>query len=386
MLENITFDKASYDLNPQANFNFQLNRLILWNDGRLKDVKPIAHKIKDSATWKKEIVALGDTAIAEGRIRNAIGYYRMAEFFMYDGDPDKIKYYRLSRKYFYEYYKEIFDSGRIKQIEVPYEDKSLPVMYAKAVGSKIDTIILHGGNDSYYEEFMKVVLYLAEKGFDVYLLEGPGQGMCLRERDIKFIPEWEKPVSATLDALKLEDVTIIGASLGGMLAPRAAAFDQRIKRVIGWSIFTNFLDVALNELPKFTRKPIKFMLRNNIKAPINFMMNKKMKADNKIDWAIQHGMFAYDAESPFEYMKKLNKYQMLDIANRITQDVLVLAGENDHFIPLDFYKDELDSLINVNSLTYRVVTKRELGDNHCNVGNTELTLDIMSDWIIQMKK
>jgi predicted esterase YcpF (UPF0227 family) len=43
---------------------------------------------------------------------------------------------------------------------------------------------------------------------------------------MKFDPAWERPVKAVLDYFNLEDVTIIGASLGGYLAPRAAVFER----------------------------------------------------------------------------------------------------------------------------------------------------------------
>ena len=38
-----------------------------------------------------------------------MSYYRMSEFFMYDGDPDKRKYYELATKLFYEYYADYFE-------------------------------------------------------------------------------------------------------------------------------------------------------------------------------------------------------------------------------------------------------------------------------------
>jgi len=42
---------------------------------------------------------------------------------------------------------------------------------------------------------------------------GLNQGGCLREKNMKFDPAWEKPVKAILDHYRIDDVTIIGASL-----------------------------------------------------------------------------------------------------------------------------------------------------------------------------
>ena len=79
---------------------------------------------------------------------------------------------------------------------------------------------------------------------------------------MKFDPAWERPVKAVLDHFNLEDVTIIGASLGGYLAPRAAAFEKRITKVIGWSIFPDFFDILLADDPKALRIIMDSMYRH----------------------------------------------------------------------------------------------------------------------------
>ncbi len=167
----VEFQVGYYKLNDEANFNFQLNRTIMWDGGRLEDLEKIGKNIYTSEDWKRNMIAIGDQANEEGRIENAIAYYRMSEFFMYDGDPDKKKYYLLATKMFYEYYTDYFESGKVKQYKVPYEDVELPVMFVPAVGERKDIILLHGGNDSYMEEFFFSMLYFAEQGYDIYLLK-----------------------------------------------------------------------------------------------------------------------------------------------------------------------------------------------------------------------
>lgn len=386
MEEKIVFKKGTYQLNRDPNYNFQLNRVINWNDGELSDIESIAEKITDSASWKKELILLGDKAMEEGRTKNAIAYYRMSEFFMYDNDKDKLKYYRLATKLFYEYYDDYFKSGKVERLSVPYEGIALPVMHTRAVGERKDTILFHGGNDSYFEEFFFPMLYFAENGYEVYLFEGPGQGGVLREQGKHFTYQWEKPVKAILDALALNDVTIIGASLGGMLAPRAAAFDNRIRRVIGWSIFPNFLSVGLYAVSKPLWGVMRWVIRHNLGFTVNRKLKGMMKKEQTFDWAFRHGMYAYEAKTPFEYLKKLNNYQMVDVGSRIRQDVLVIGARKDHFIATELYKQELDALINVRSLTFRLFTEQESAENHCNCGNSKLCFDTMMSWIDQIKK
>lgn len=235
--QKVTFKKGTYQLNKDANFNFQLNRVIMWDGGDAEEVAGVSQGIKTSSDWVSAMERLAEKAHAEGRTANEIAYLRMSEFFIYDTDPKKQQRYRQAAELFYEYYGDYFDKGNVVRHEVPYNGGSLPVMVTKAQGESRGAILLHGGNDSYFEELFFPMLYLAENGFDVYLFEGPGQGGVLRVQNMKFTHKWEKPTKVVLDCFGLDDVTIMGASLGGYLAPRAAAFDKRIKRVVGWSIF-----------------------------------------------------------------------------------------------------------------------------------------------------
>lgn len=381
-IPDIHFRRGTYLLNRDPNYNFQLNRVIQWDGGRLEDIQPVAGRIRTSGDWKWELTALGDTAMAEGRTENAIAYYRMSEFFMYDGDPDKLPCYQKAVQLFYENYASYFTDGLVERLEAPYQGARLPILHTHPEGMRKDVILLHGGNDSYFEEFFFPMLYLAKHGFEVYLFEGPGQGGVVREQGVKFTYQWERPVKAVLDTIGEQDVTIMGASLGGMLAPRAAAFDDRIKRVVGWSVFPNFLDVALEgELPPVLWGAMRFMIRHNFRWPINAVMRKKMAVEPTIDWAIRHGMYAYDAADPFDYIKKLDDFKMTDIGPMLTQDVLVIGANWDHFIPRRLYQAELDALPNVRSLTYRLFTEKEDAGAHCNVGNPKLVLDTVMRWI-----
>lgn len=97
-------------------------------------------------------------------------------------------------------------------------------------------------------------------------------------------------------------------------------------------------------------------------------------------------MYAYEADTPFDYIKKLNDFQMIDIAHQITQDILVLGASEDHFIAPELYQTELDALTNVQLLTFRLFTSKESASNHCNVGNSKLCFDTMIHWIEQIKK
>ncbi|WP_035784782.1 alpha/beta hydrolase [Butyrivibrio sp. MC2021] len=382
----VILKKGVYKLNDEANFNYQLNRVINWDGGRLEDVQKVSGKIHNSDDWKRELILLGDEAMKEGRTDNAIAYYRMSEFFMYDGDPDKRKYYEKATKLFYEYYADFFEgeNPRIERYDVPYENVKLPVMHVVPYGESKGTILIHGGNDSYFEEFLFTVLYMQEQGFEVYMFEGPGQGGVMRVQGMHFTHEWEKPVKVILDYFKLSDVTIIGISLGGYLAPRAAAFDKRITKVVAWSIFPCFQDILVSMQPQGTQRAFHILMKLHARPLLNLVFGKKAKKSPIIDWGIKHGCYAYEAKDAYSYAKKLKLYDIAPVADQITQDMLILGASGDHFIDYHLIGKEINMLRNVRSLTFRLFTDKEEAENHCNVGNGKLAIDEMLSWITRI--
>lgn len=383
----LEFKQGMYHLNPDPNFNFQLNRVILWDGGNLNDVMQAAKRITDSTSWKQEMIYLGDHALSKNRIPQAIAYYQMSEFF--DGNPGNKEYYIKATGLFYEYYHSYFDERRVQKIQVPYEDVMLPIMVAKTQKQCKGTILLHGGNDSCFEEMFLPMLYLSEHGYDVYLFEGPGQGNVLRVQGKHFTYAWERPVKAILDFFHLNDVIIIGVSLGAMLALRAAALDKRITRAVSWSVFPDFLDVVLDQIPKKVAGIVRFMLKHNLRivlSPILCMMKLIRKNDPLFQWGVNHGMYAYGADSIYDYLKKVSKYQIMDVASMIEQDVLILGANQDHLVDYRMIGKEINALANASSLTFRLFTEKENAENHCNLGNAKLALDVILQWLTFLKQ
>lgn len=384
----MSFKRGLYQLNQDVNFNFQLNRLINWDGGCLEEIEPLAPQIKSAEEWVLVMTRLAERAEAEGRIQETIAYTRMSEFFMSVHDPLKLATYRKARDLFYKANADVFlrklsdgVTDAVRRFEVPYGNLRLPVIRAQTVGAEKGTIVLHGGNDSYMEELFPPLLYLAEAGYDVYLFEGPGQGAVLREQGACFTAEWEKPVAAVLDHFNLHEVTLIGVSLGGMLAPRAAAFESRIRRVVCWSLFPGLLEVALDDHSKVSQALIRSLIRCRCAGLINMMMRMGMQREPMMRWAFEHGMYAYGAATPYEYVRTMQRFQMLDIADKIKQDVLILQGKEDHFINWRMYPRVIDRLDNARSVSLRLFSREEAASDHCQCGNTRLALDTILRWL-----
>ena len=95
----IVFKKGFHDLNDEPHINYQLNRMINWSGGDLEEVERVSRRIKDFDDWKRTLMELGARALAEERVANAIAYYRMAEFYMSEDDPDALACYDKAREY-----------------------------------------------------------------------------------------------------------------------------------------------------------------------------------------------------------------------------------------------------------------------------------------------
>lgn len=382
MSKDLSFKTGTYHLNNEPNFNYQLNRTVMWSGGDAEELKQAGLKINDPLSWEIELVRLGEKALSEGRIVQAIAYFRMSEFFMFEGNPRKTEMYQKAKNLFDDYHADYFESGIITRKNVRYEQGQLPVWVSLPEnGPAKDVILMHGGNDSYIEEFLPIVLYLRHRGFAVYLFEGPGQGAVLREQGIPLTHEWEKPVERILDEFNLENVTLVGISLGGMLAPRAAAYEKRIKRVVAWSILPNFLDILISTRKKGLQRIARLLLALNASSLINFIIKRQMKKETLANWGIKHGMHNMGVTSAYEYLKKADRFQITDVAHLIDQDFLLIGASNDHFIPVELYKKEIDFLKNVQSMTFRLFTDKENAGNHCNAGNTKLVIDTIINWI-----
>jgi 2,6-dihydroxypseudooxynicotine hydrolase len=100
-------------------------------------------------------------------------------------------------------------------------------------------VVLIPGLDSTKEELWDFSTTFVERGLACLVFEGPGQGEG--GTVLPMIGNYEVAITALLDALAgrddldLERVGLVGVSMGGYYAPRAAAYEKRVKAVVGVS-------------------------------------------------------------------------------------------------------------------------------------------------------
>ena len=379
---DFAFQVGMEHLHAEPDLNYNLNRMILLGGAPKDEVRESASRIRTLADWTREFLCLGSLAEDQGRFLHACTYFRAAEFFMMQENPDKKTTFEKSVELFRRAAQKDFDDGIIQPYLVPYDRAFLPVWRLPADHSK-GTVVLHGGFDSCIEELYPLADRLRSWGYDLVQFEGPGQGSALRLYGLKMTPWWEKPVETVLNYLGLDEVTLVGISLGGYLAPRAAAFDRRVKRVVAWDVMYDAFDVMAQTNGKATEAGLKALMALKAAPLVNLAVRLKMRKNNFMQWVIRHGMFVIGGETPYEYFRCAKLYTMKGISHRITQDFLLLAGTDDHFQSLDWFFTQARELSNVRSFTGRVFTRAENGQAHCQMGNLELALSFICNWIEQ---
>ncbi|MCI0480053.1 MAG: alpha/beta hydrolase, partial [Candidatus Dadabacteria bacterium] len=373
-----------HSFHEETNMNFQLHRPLATGYARIEDIRQVAPRIKDFVDWKREFVDLARTSEREGRLINAMAYWRAAEFFLSDDDPDKQKSYDRFIELFHECFSDDFRTGKAVEEKVPYEGAFLPVMRLGVTGRrKRGTILVHGGFDSFIQEFYGLLTNIRDTGFEIIAFEGPGQGEVLIKYGLPMTHEWERPVSAILNHYHLDDVTLIGISLGGYLGPRAAAFEKRIARVVAYDVLYDSYECFLKKRGTLLGTVIRVLMALRARPVINALARARMRRDFFVKWMIGHGMHVHGAKNPYEFIKKSRRYSLKDVSHLITQDILVLAGSEDHFVPLELFYRQARALTNVRSFTGRVFTKAEDAQMHCQIGNMRLVVDSVVDWVIE---
>ncbi len=380
------FKKGVYYFHKDPNFNYQLNRWMTFGNIPMEDIQAAAQKITTLADWYREFYQLAAKANKEGNVLKEACCLRAVDFFLNYSDNNKESNYDRLTALFREAYKKCFSEKRIIEHSVEYDGVTLPVWHVIPVtgSEKKGTILMTGGFDCYKEELVPVMLYFSDLGYDFYYFEGPGQGEVLVKKHYPMTPEWEKPVMCVLDAFKLSDVTIIGLSLAGYLAPRAAVYDQRITRVISWGTMYDFYDVVSTRKGPAIACFIRSMVALHCAPALNIVLGMAMKKDPYIFWGIDHGMHVMGTPSPYTYFKKLKLFSLKKIASKVTQDFLLMTGTKDHFVDMKMFYQMQKSLTHTASLTSRIFTEEEGAENHCQFGNLKLALDTMSSWISVM--
>jgi 2,6-dihydroxypseudooxynicotine hydrolase len=192
-----------------------------------------------------------------------------------------------------------------ERVAIPYEGKQLygNLRKPRNAAKPPPIVVMCMGLDSAKEEMDDYENRFLARGLATLAFDGPGQGEA--EYDFALCPEYEKPVAAVFDYLATRaDIDnaragIWGVSLGGYYAPRAAAFEKRIKACVA-------LSGPFQRSADFTGRP-----QMNVEA---FRVRSK----------------SADLE---EAGKVALRFSLADCAKNITCPIYIVAGTKDRLTP-----------------------------------------------------
>ena len=191
-----------------------------------------------------------------------------------------------------------------ERVQIPYEGRHLAGILRKPAGvARSPVVVMCMGLDSTKEEMDTNETGFLARGMATLTFDGPGQGEG--EYDFAIRGDYEVPVKAVLDFigtrgdLDAARVGLWGVSLGGYYAPRAAAFEKRIKACIALSGPFEWVEY-FDQLPELTRHTFQVRSRSRTMA---------------------------------EARDRAATLTLKNVAKKITCPLFVVAGKQDSIVP-----------------------------------------------------
>lgn len=210
----------------------------------------------DYGQWHEEWARAGATAATAARAAQASGlatiaargylrsseYHRQSYYFLRHNVADQ----RVTSGF--DQHREMFRAAlpllafRAEAVAIPFDPAPLPgYLFRPAQGAEgRPTVVFTSGFDSTAEEMTKYGQGIAvELGWNALAFDGPGQGAMLVEHGVTMRPDFENVLTPVIDWLIEQPYTdperllLVGRSLGGYLAPRAASAEHRLAALVG---------------------------------------------------------------------------------------------------------------------------------------------------------
>ena len=310
-------------IHPDVSLNFQMNRWFSWvgDVGMLDDMRTVAPRITTYADWQREFAALAQQALANVRnpaqILKAAYDLRAAEFFVQADDPQR----KPMREQFVQLTRDHYGVKPNDQHRVPYSDELvqgfLPVYRFTPTHPK-GTMVFFGGINSYLEDLFLGFFWLRYAGYG---------------------------------------------------------------RAIAYDIFFDAFDCSLRQVPTSIRLVLLALLRLKLDVLVNALTRRAVRRGLVIGWGLRHAMHMTGTTTPAACLHAIQHDTTAEISSRVTQDVLLLAGSEDHLVPLAQFYRQIGALTNTRLLTARLFTRAESAQNHCQAGNYGLASQVIAAWL-----
>jgi pimeloyl-ACP methyl ester carboxylesterase len=266
---------------------------------------------------------------------------------------------------------------------IPYKNIDLPAYFISPQndGMKRKTILIVSGFDgTLEEEFFMRGFAAIERNYNVIHFAGPGQMDVFRKFPHTFFePDWEEVVKRVIDhfetrqEVNMNHLSLMGISIGGYFATRAASHEPRLRALIANSPIVDvhaYLSSFVGGDPSEMPDSEDFSLEQIPEIPdAEFPPELKTRCEQLM---IRYGRKSF--KKTFEYLKE---FRVGDSIANITCPSLALIGESEGGEPRKQYQDFCKHL---DAQSYQFSDFEGAG-THCQVGNTGFANAIVYDWL-----
>jgi pimeloyl-ACP methyl ester carboxylesterase len=314
-----------------------------------------------------------NTSASESYLRASM-YYRSAEFYGFFSEPGKKENWMKSKECFQKAVKLFKIPPKV--VEIPFEDMKLPGYLFTIDNRKRPTLLVMSGFDGTAEElYFYIGAGAIERGYNVFLFEGPGQvGPIHLYPDKPFRLDYEKPIKAVVDfVLTKEEVdpdklVLIGFSIGGYYVARGIIHENRIKACVADSPIINVGNYyqgmgRMEELLEIKEDDYPYVFE---KYPM-------------VRWIIETLTRRYGVKDFPQLLEKIQEFNIEDDLNKIDCVTLSLVGEGEGDESILQTKKFFEGVSGPRAM--HIFTVDEGADSHCQISNLALMNAVVFDWL-----
>ncbi len=341
----------------------------------------MALKVRATA---EEFSATGHVTSARQAYFRATNYFRAASIYLYDNDPRGLVAWQNGRDAFLA--AAAHSGGLIEHVRIPYEKTTLPGYFITpdTRGKKRPLLLIQTGLDATAEDLYFILAAQAVKrGYNCLIFEGPGQGEMISLQKLPFRHDWENVVTPVVDfALTRADVdperlALLGYSMGGYLVPRALAFEKRIRwGIVDGGVYSVF-DGTMTKFPD----PVRAGMESTECSPlVDELVLQEMEKRPDVSQFISQMLWTFQADTPCELFRKLQKYTLADVIDHIRTDILVVNSSDDQVAGSNAQAKKVFNALNTTK-TYLEFDAAQGGQFHCQLGAPGVSSERILNWL-----
>jgi dienelactone hydrolase len=370
---------GNYVWNLSVNICIGMGGAIGEIDKANKRVQEVAKQGDDAGTeaffssWismADRIAELADEAEAAGHYLSATEKYARATAYYVTAERMQSRHYEPRKQAYRTMLNTlqrmiVAGSLNCERVEIPYGENHFAALFVRGNGpGPRPCVVFCNGLDSVKEMiYLTVRDEFAKRGFSCLMIDQPGVGEALRLGGLHAIAESEQWAAAALDYLETrKDVDrkrlgIMGWSLGGYYAPRAAAFEKRSRLCVAWGANHNWGELQRRRLAKEGDRPVPHY------------------------W--DHVMWVFGKDSVESFMAYAPKMSLVGVVDKIAVPFLITHGANDRQIPVADAHQSYNEAVNSPLRELKIFSQREGGIEHVSADNMEPARSYIADWIAQ---